>query len=269
MGNNPHKPIDLLPLPASARPSAEAEAFSKHILDIRDEVRCQIAISNEWYKTHADFKKKFAEFEEGDEVMVHIRPERYPKGVYKKLHSRSAGPFKVLKKISSNAYVLELPKDMGISNVFNIEDLTAYDGHFDDSADRTSKATLPTPTCLCEAMEDVLDHQIVSTTGGSYQKFLVHWRGRPCTDCTWISESEFQKLDPDFYERYQAINSPGSSLLKPGRDDRDEGQKSTRVYRRHAKGVSNDQALIWYAFDDKEPTWELVCILWSLFSDFH
>ncbi|XP_071909815.1 uncharacterized protein [Coffea arabica] len=234
-GNNPRKPIDLLPLPVSARPSAEAEAFPKHILDIHDEVRRRIATSNERYKAHTDLKKIFAEFEEGD-----------------------YGPFKVLKKISSNAYVLELSDDMGISNVFNIEDLTAYDGHLDDSAGGTSKVALPPPTRLHEAIEDVLDHQIVSTRGGGYQKFLVHWRGQPRTDCTWITESEFQKLNPDFYERYQAINSPGSSLLKPRRDDRDRWQKSTKVYRRHGKDVSNAQALIWHAFDDKERTWELV-----------
>ncbi|KAL3533257.1 hypothetical protein ACH5RR_006778 [Cinchona calisaya] len=95
----------------SARPSVEAEVFSKHILDIHNEVRRKIAINNEKYKSHADLKRKFADFQGGDEVMVCICPERYPKSVYKKLHSRSAEPFKILKKISSNAYVLELPKD--------------------------------------------------------------------------------------------------------------------------------------------------------------
>ncbi|KAL3510979.1 hypothetical protein ACH5RR_030380 [Cinchona calisaya] len=63
---------------------------------------------------------------EGDEVMVRIRPERYPKSVYKKLHSKSTGPFKIIKKINSNTYVLELPEDMGISNIFNIENFTSY-----------------------------------------------------------------------------------------------------------------------------------------------
>ena len=56
--------------------------------------------------------------------MVRIRPERYPKGIYKKLHSKNVGPYKVLKKISSNAYVLDLLKNIGISNIFNIKDLT-------------------------------------------------------------------------------------------------------------------------------------------------
>ena len=56
--------------------------------------------------------------------MVRIRPERYPKGTYKKLHSKNVGLYRVPKKISSNAYVLDLPKNTGISNIFNIKDLT-------------------------------------------------------------------------------------------------------------------------------------------------
>ena len=58
--------------------------------------------------------------------------------------------------------------------MFNIEDLTAYNGHLDDSAGGTSKAALPPPTRLREAIEDVLDHQIVLTRGGDYQKYLIH-----------------------------------------------------------------------------------------------
>ncbi|KAF7142282.1 hypothetical protein RHSIM_Rhsim05G0121300 [Rhododendron simsii] len=87
----------------TARPSAKAEGFSQHIRDIHDDVRRKIAISNEIYKQHADLRRRFAEFDE------------------------------VLKKISCNAYVLELPDDMGISNVFYIEDLTRYSGHVEDS----------------------------------------------------------------------------------------------------------------------------------------
>ena len=60
--------------------------------------------------------------------MIRIRPERFPSETVKKLQARSAGPFKVLKRIGSNAYVIELPSDYGISLTFNIEDLVAYKG---------------------------------------------------------------------------------------------------------------------------------------------
>ena len=41
----------------------------------------------------------------------------------------------MLKGISSNAYVLELPQDLEISPIFNVEDLTTYHGPNDVTKD--------------------------------------------------------------------------------------------------------------------------------------
>ena len=46
--------------------------------------------------------------------MVRICSERFPPGAVKKLHARGAGPFKVMKIINDNAYVLNLPEGFGI-----------------------------------------------------------------------------------------------------------------------------------------------------------
>ena len=58
--------------------------------------------------------------------MVRIHPKPYPPDTIKKLHARSVRLFKSLKKINSNAYIVDLPPDFGIGPPFYIEDLIAY-----------------------------------------------------------------------------------------------------------------------------------------------
>lgn len=41
----------------------------------------------------------------------------------KKLQAHGIRLFKVLKQVSSNAYIIDLPHDYGVSSTFNIEDL--------------------------------------------------------------------------------------------------------------------------------------------------
>ena len=137
--------------------------------------------------------------------MIRIRPERFPSGTVKKLQARSAGPFKVLKRMGPNAYVIDLPHDYGISSSFNIEDLVAYkssttipDTPFDESLPNPIDAPIPTPLPLNlpyahkESIDTILDEQIVSTRDGGVHRFLVRWRGRPDSDCTWITRDELQ-----------------------------------------------------------------------------
>ena len=74
----------------------------------------------------ADSQRRVKTFDEGDYVMIRLRPERFPPGTVRKLHARGAGPFRVVKRVESNAYVLELPPELGISSTFNITDLVEY-----------------------------------------------------------------------------------------------------------------------------------------------
>jgi len=45
-----------------------------------------------------------------------------------KLSPRGDGPFKIHRKINDSAYLLEVPKDYGVSLVFNVCDLTPFVG---------------------------------------------------------------------------------------------------------------------------------------------
>ena len=65
-------------------------------------------------------------FAVGDQVIVYLRKERLPAGVHGKLRQRKYGPFSILKKVNHNAYVVDLPRKMNISNTFNVADLSLY-----------------------------------------------------------------------------------------------------------------------------------------------
>ena len=122
----PIRPLNLVPLPPHARVSESAASFAQHVRDLHYDISQKIKQSNQNYKNLANSRRRTKEFAEGDHVMVRLKPERFPPGTLKKLHARGARPFKIIKKVGSNAYVLELPPELGISSTFNISDLVKY-----------------------------------------------------------------------------------------------------------------------------------------------
>jgi len=133
--------------------------------------------------------------------MVRIRSERFPPGAVKKLHTRAARPFKVIKRINNNAYILNLPEGFGISLIFNIENLVAYKGpNFnlsnplldEPTQDLTSVGPfLPPlsyiPPYAAEQIDKIIENKIISTTDGGTRRYLVHWKGNlNLTTLGWI-----------------------------------------------------------------------------------
>uniref|UniRef100_A0A2N9IMT1 Reverse transcriptase zinc-binding domain-containing protein n=1 Tax=Fagus sylvatica TaxID=28930 RepID=A0A2N9IMT1_FAGSY len=110
-GYKARKPLDLLPMSPQVRISESVEAFARHVHDLHKDISNRIHSSNTRYKVQADSRRRHLEFAVGDYVMIRIKPERFPSGTVKKLQARSVGPFKVFKRIGSNAYIIELSSD--------------------------------------------------------------------------------------------------------------------------------------------------------------
>ena len=110
--------------------------------------------------------------------MIKLAPEWFPPRTIKKLHAHGVGPFKILRKIRPNAYVLELPPDLGINTTFNISDLVEYKKPAFIPSEPFAPdpiASEPTTECLPtifpkrrERVECILDGQAITTQNKGY-----------------------------------------------------------------------------------------------------
>ncbi|KAJ4702171.1 RNA-directed DNA polymerase, partial [Melia azedarach] len=85
--------------------------------------------ANEKYKQDADQHRRQKMFQECDLVMAYLCKNRFSR-IRSKLRNKKYDPFRVVRKINDNAYVLQLPDDWNISNTFNVANL--YDYHEDE-----------------------------------------------------------------------------------------------------------------------------------------
>lgn len=108
--------------------SGYADDFAYAMKEVHETVRKTLTKNTMKHKEKVDESRRVVGFSIGDLVMVHINKSILKKGFPQKLQMQRIGPYPILAKYGDNAFKVELPKNSGLSPIFNIVDLVHYTG---------------------------------------------------------------------------------------------------------------------------------------------
>nr|GEZ16941.1 putative reverse transcriptase domain-containing protein [Tanacetum cinerariifolium] len=163
-------------------------------------------------KSYADLKRKPMKFQIGDRVMLKVSPW---KGVVRfgkrgKLNPRYVRPFKVLDKVGTVAYKLELPQKLSrVHNTFHVSNLkkchadeplaVSLDGlHVDDKLH------------FVEEPVEIVDREVKRLKRSCIPLVKVRWNSKRGPEFTWEREDQFRKKYPHLFTKTTPSSSAAS-----------------------------------------------------------
>nr|GEW91401.1 putative reverse transcriptase domain-containing protein [Tanacetum cinerariifolium] len=179
-------------------------------------VRKCLTCAKDRQKSYADLKRKLMEFEVGDRVMLKVSPwigvVRF--GKRGKLNPRYVGPFKVLAKVGTVAYRLELPQELSrVHHTFHVSNLKeCYDDeplvmplegiHVDDRLQ------------FVEEPVEIMEWEIKRLKRSRIPLVKVRWSSRRGTEFTWEREDSFRKKYPHVFTNRVTSSTVRSQALR-------------------------------------------------------
>ncbi|GJV14742.1 hypothetical protein Tco_1360065 [Tanacetum coccineum] len=161
------------------------------------------------------------EFQVGDRVMIKVSPW---KGVVHfgkrgKLNPRYVGPFKVLEKVGSVAYRLELPQELSmVHSTFHVLNMKKC---YSDEPLAVSLEGLHIDDQLrfVEETVEITDQEVKRLKQSRILIVKVRWNSRRGPECTWERKDSFKKKYPISFTNlvrlihYMVLSFEGKALL--------------------------------------------------------
>lgn len=218
-------------LPKIDTPVLSVEAFVSHVQQVQKDTKKaleQAALDmKRFYDRH---RSKAPEFKVGQKVLLDNadlainRPSR-------KLAERRSGPFKILERIGTHAYKLDLPQQWKtVHPVFHVSKLEPY--HEDPE---NPNFPSPPPDVIEGEPEWEVEQILDSKFAYNRLHFLVKWKGWPDSENSWEPEQnlenspesiqEFYKSHPGAPRRLPSGGVSGKPLTKKTRSSRKKKQR--------------------------------------------
>jgi len=162
-------------------------------------LKANLSRAQQAMKAQADRKRQEVILQVGDQVLVKLQPYRQHSSVLRKNQKFSMkyfGPFKVVAKIGSVAYKLELPPSARILPVFHVSQLKLFKGNVDEPY-------LPLPLTVTKVGPLVQPLKVIATRTilrGTIQvkQILVQWENGVQDEATWEDTEDIKTNYPSF-----------------------------------------------------------------------
>ncbi|GJX44416.1 putative reverse transcriptase domain-containing protein [Tanacetum coccineum] len=167
------------------------------------QIKQRIQAAHDRQKSYADLKCKPMEFQVGDRVMLKVSPW---KGVVRfgkrgKLNPRYVAPFKVLEKVRSVAYKIELPQELSrVHNTFHVSNLKKCYSN-EPLAVPLEGLHVDDKLCFVEEPVEIMDREVKRLKQSHILIVKVRWNSRRGPEFTWEREDQFQKKYPHLFTK--------------------------------------------------------------------
>ncbi len=152
-------------------------------------------------------------FEVGESVLISTHNMRLKRGLTPKLSNRYIGPFKIISKISDNAYKIELPANYKMHPVINVSSLKKYyqpvnhTNSVDIHGDSVGTSSDSVPIEIVDISDEQLEiYKIIGKRLGKREQmeYLVWWKDCDESESTWQSYDDVK--DSVALREFEAIS---------------------------------------------------------------
>ncbi|GJW84200.1 putative reverse transcriptase domain-containing protein [Tanacetum coccineum] len=167
------------------------------------QIKQRIQDAQDRQKSYADVRRKSLEFQVGDRVMLKVSPWKGVVcfGKQGKLNPRYIGPFKVIAKVGTVAYRLELPQQLiRIHSTFHVSNLKKCLSN-EPLAVPLDEIHIDDKLRFVEESVEIMDREVKQLNRSRIPIIKVQWNSKRGPEFTWEHEDQFRKKYPHLFTK--------------------------------------------------------------------